>query len=620
MIGISQKLMLGFGGLLAVVVVLGLLTMSQIDGLGKAIDVILKENYRSVVACQDMKESLERVDSGILLTLIGDEENGRQQIEANITAFRVALSVELNNITLTGEREKAERIRTLFEHFTMLLPLAIQSTRTVETRRAEYVSKVQPLFQEIKKASQEVLLMNQTNMDEANNVARHLAAAAYRRMMMAILVSALMAILFSYLAHRWVLHPIKRLIESTNEIRQGNLDLVLKSGSRDEIGRLSESFNEMAAALRQARNEDKINLMRTRRATEDVINALPAAIAVLNLDGKVEFSTATAERHFGLRPGVLAGDLGYDWMTSLLRKALDSDGIAQHESMGECFQRFIDNREHFFQPMAVPISMGSERTEPTGVTLILKDVTQMHEQLELKRGVLSTVSHQLKTPLTSLRMSIYLLLEERIGVLNEKQTELLIAARDDSERLVGILDDLLNLSRIESGKAPLKLEPVSPQAMVRDATEPFLVEAKDKGLTLINAVPDDLPEALADREKVCQVFANLLSNAVRFTSPGGCITVRAAPEPEHVVFSVEDTGTGIPAEQQGHVFDPFSRVPGQDDKSGIGLGLAIVKEIVNAHGGEVGVESEVGKGSTFRFTLPQRRDEGASSAESGEKG
>ena len=620
MIGISQKLMLGFGGLLAVVVALGLLTMNQITELGKAIDVILKENYRSVVVCQEMKESLERVDSGILLTLIGDEANGRQQIEANLTAFSVALNVELNNITLPGERSGAERIRTLFETFTAALPPVIQRARPLDARRADYVSNLQPLFKGIKNACQEVLLMNQTNMDEANHAARHLAAAAYRRMLMAIFVSALLAVLFSYLAHRWVLRPIKRLIESTNEIRQGNLELVLKADSRDEIGRLSESFNEMAAALRQVRNEDKINLIRTRRATEEVFSALPSAIAVLDLEGRVEFSTDTADRHFGLRPGVLAGDLGYDWMTPLLRKALDSDGMAQHEATGECFQRFIDNHEHFFQPLAVPISMCPEHHEPTGVTLILKDVTQSHEQQELKRGVLSTVSHQLKTPLTSLRMSIYLLLEERIGVLNGKQTELLIAARDDSERLVGILDDLLDLSRIESGKAQLNLEPVSPHSLARDAVEPFIVEAKDKGLQLINEVQDDLPEALADREKICQVFANLLSNALRFTSPGGSVTVRAAPEPNHVVFSVEDSGTGIPAEHLGHVFEPFYRVPGQDAKSGVGLGLAIVKEIVNAHGGEVGVESEVGKGSTFRFTLPLRRDEGVSLAESGEKG
>jgi signal transduction histidine kinase len=620
MIGISQKLMLGFGGLLAVVVALGLLTMNQINELGRAIDVILKENYRSVVACQEMKESLERVDRGILFTLIRDEALGTKLIEENIPKFNAALEVEINNITLVGERAAAERIRTLFNSLTNVLPHVTDPLRTIEARRMDYGTQVQPLFQEIKDASQEVLLMNQANMDEANNAARRLARAAYRRMLSAIFVFALLAVLFSYLAHRWVLHPINRLIESTNEIRRGNLDLVLKTGSRDEIGRLSESFNEMAAALRQVRNTDKVNMIRTRRATEEVFNALPAAIAVLNLEGKVEFSTATADHHFGLKPGVLASDLEYDWLMPLLQKALDSEGIAQHEITGESFQRFIDNREHFFQPMAVPISMGPEGREPAGMTLLLKDVTQLHEQQELKRGVLSTVSHQMKTPLTSLRMSIYLLLEERIGELNEKQTDLLIAARDESDRLVGILDDLLDLSRIESGKAQMNLEPISPHVLSGEAIEPLLVEAKDKGLTISNAVPSDLPEVWADREKVYQVFANLLSNALRFTRAGGSITVGATQEDDHVAFSVEDTGSGIAAEHLRHVFEPFYRVPGQDAKSGIGLGLAIVKEIVCAHGGEVGVESEVGMGSTFRFTLPLGDASAALTPKSGEEG
>ena len=604
MIGIRQKLMLGFGGLLAVVAVIGMLTMLQIDDLGKAIDVILKENYRSVVACQDMKESLERMDSGILFTMAGKETDGNRLIAEYTPKFQAAMNMELKNITLPGEREKSERIRALFESYIKAIPLVTQANRPLAARQAGYFSTLQPLFGEIKETAQEVLLMNQANMSEANNAARNLADAAHRRMLMALLASALLALLFSYLVQRWILHPIHRLMESTNDIRRGNFDLVLEAASGDEIGRLSESFNEMAAALRQVRKEDRINLMRTRRATEEVFKALPSVITVLDLEGRVEVSTETAERHFGLRPGLLAGDLGYEWLLPLIRKALDEDRIIQHDPKTGYIQQFVDNREYFFQAMAVPIPVGSASREPAGVALILEDVTQLHEQQELKRGVVSTVSHQLKTPLTSLRMSVHLLLEERVGSLNEKQTELLMAARDDSERLVGMLDDLLDLSRIASGKSYVSLESVSPHALVHDAVEPFLMEARDKGLTINTAVPDDLPEVMADSEKINHVFANLLSNAIRFTSPGGSVTVRASLDPDHLVFFVEDTGTGIPGEHVGHLFEPFYRVPGQDRKSGVGLGLAIVKEIIQAHGGKVRVESVMGKGSTFSFILP----------------
>ena len=606
MIGIRQKLMLGFGGLLAVIAIVGALTMVQIDELGKAIDMILKENYRSVVACQDMKESLERMDSGTLFTLAENELEGNRLIEEYTSKFRDALNIELGNITLPGEREKAEIIRVLFERYVEAIPLVTGVTRSPEERQADYFSKMQPLFQEIKDVAQDILLMNQTNMYEANNAARRQADTAHRRMLTAIMVSAFLALLFSYLAHRWILHPINRLIESANEIRGGNLDLVLEGGSRDEIGRLSESFNEMAAALRQVRKEDRVNLMRTKRATEEVFKALPTAIAVFDLEGKVEVSTETADRHFGLKPGVLVSDLGYEWLLSLTRKALEEDRIVERDPKNGYVQQFVDNCEYFFQPMVVPIPVGPERREPTGVALILKDVTQVHEQQEMKRGVVSTVSHQLKTPLTSLRMSIHLLLEERIGSLNEKQIELLMVARDDSERLVGILNDLLDISRIESGKSRLALEPATPRALVRDAMEPFLVDAKDKGVTVVNNVSDDLPEVMVDAEKIRHVFANLLSNAFRFTGPGGSVTIRAKQEQDRVAFLVEDTGKGIPEEELKHLFEQFYRAPGQDEKSGVGLGLAIAKGIVRAHGGDVGAESVAGKGATFRFTLPLR--------------
>jgi signal transduction histidine kinase len=144
-------------------------------------------------------------------------------------------------------------------------------------------------------------------------------------------------------------------------------------------------------------------------------------------------------------------------------------------------------------------------------------------------------------------------------------------------------------------------------SLVRDAIEPFFIEARDKGVNLLNEVPGDLPEVMVDSQRIRHVFSNLLSNALRFTAPGGSVNVSAIPEDNFVRFSVQDTGVGIPHEHLNHIFEQFYRVPGQDDKSGIGLGLAIVREIIHAHGGEVGVESAPGKGSNFRFTLPQAK-------------
>jgi signal transduction histidine kinase len=604
MIGIRHKIIIGFCGLAAIVAVIGGLTIAHIDDLGQAIDVILRENYRSVIACQDMKEALERIDSGVLFTLAGRADDGRGLIEEYSGKFRSALDVELGNITLPGEGQRAERIKELFARYSESVGAVTDASLPLEARQTVYFNTLLPLFRETKDLAQEILEMNQANMTDANNLARQRAATAHRHVLLAIILCAAVAVPFSFLAHRWILKPVYRLIDSANEIRRGNLDVVVAIDSRDEIGQLSEAFNAMTESLRQAKRSDQMDLLRTRRATEEVFKALPTAVAVLDRDGRVEVSTESARKHFGLKAGVDAKSLGYQWLNRLVDKSIATDNTAELDVSEGFVQRFVENSEYFFQPAAVPIRAEVNGGVSTGTAIILSDVTRVHEQQELKRNVVSTVSHQLKTPLTSLRMSIHLLLDEKVGTLNNKQTDLLIAAREDSNRLSHILEDLLDLNRIESDKSLLNLRAVSPGALVRDAIEPFLVEGRDKGVSIIDAVSGDMPDVTVDSERINHVFANLVSNALRFTKPGGVITIGAQSAPGAVRFTVTDTGPGIPPEHADRVFEQFYRVPGQEGPAGVGLGLAIVKQIVVAHGGDVGVRGEYGKGSSFWFTLP----------------
>lgn len=604
MIGIRQRLILGFSGLLAVVIAIGLMSMAELGRLGTAIDVILRENYRSVVACQNMKESLERMDSGLLYTLTGNAEEGNRLFKLHAKLFLEALHVELGNITLPGEQDKAKELESLFETFLRQSETVTSDSIAPEVRKSAYYSLSQPTFIRIKDLAQAILEQNQANMSEANDRARTSADAARQRMLTAIILAALLTAVLSYLARRWILRPINRLIDSTNEIRQGNLELVLKSESHDEIGRLSESFNAMAAALRRVRKKEKMDLARSQHATETVFENLAAAIAVLDLDGRVEISTETAKKHFGLNPGVLVSDLKYEWMEPLIRRAIHSDRLVEGDSGTRHIQQFIDGREYFFHPTVIRLPVGSEEQEPTGVVLILKDVTSAVEQRELKKDMISTVSHQLRTPLTSLRMSVHLLLEEKVGPLNETQTELLVAAREDSSRLAAILDDLLDINRLESGKSNISPVPANPVVLVRETIDAFTEEARERGVAVTAATPPDLPPVKVDIERIRYVFSNLMSNALRFTPPGGAITVGASRTGDQVTFSVTDSGVGIAPEFLSRLFEPFYRAPGQEKSSGVGLGLSIVKKIVEAHGGTVSVRSTPGDGTTFAFTLP----------------
>jgi NtrC-family two-component system sensor histidine kinase KinB len=611
MVGLRQKLSMGFGGLLLLTLIIGGQSIFKFWELGQSIDVILRENYRSVAACQEMKEALERMDSGILFVLLGYRGEGEALIHANEQRFEKALRFELGNITLPGEGERASALKDLFPRYRTALHKVMDPSTALKTRLDRFIGEVQPLFLQMKDTADEILKMNQDNMNEAKERARGKAASATQRMALFLLVGFLIAVAYIELTGRWILRPIERLIRSAEEIQSGNLDLVVHSDSRDEIGRLSQAFNDMAASLREFRRREQVKLNRTEQATQETLDTLSEAVAVVDPDGKVQLSTDVAKRLFGIQVGNHLQDLPFDGLPDLFREVIQSGFPVKLDRKQRIFQRFINGQERFFSFDATPIR--NRERQITGVILLLKDVTEQRRLTEMQSGIVSTVSHQLKTPLTSIRMAVYLLLEEKVGPLNEKQAELLLAAREDSDFLHGILTNLLDISRMESGRQQMDLREVSPTALVDGAVASFRTTARDGGVEMGTELPGDLPEVRADAERIEHVFSNLLTNALRYTSPGGRITVSAAAEDRHVRFYVTDTGVGIPPKYLTQIFDRFFRVPDQEKETGAGLGLAIAREIVEAHGGTIQVESREGQGTTFSFTL-KRAD-----APSGEK-
>src|SRR5262249_29192403 len=223
---------------------------------------------------------------------------------------------------------------------------------------------------------------------------------------------------------------------------------------------------------------------------------------------------------------------------------------------------------------------------------------------ELKTDLLATVSHELKTPLTSIRLAVHLLLEEVVGPLSPKQTELLVDARDNAERLLARVNSLLDLARLEQKLENINLRPASPSDLLQAAADVIRPRADDKHVELVVQTPPDLPPVAADAQRLSHALNNLLDNALTYTDRGGKITLSAAASRDTVTLRVADTGQGIPAEHLPHVFEKFFRVPGQSKGTGTGLGLAIVREIVNAHGGDIHCDSRPREGTSFSLSLP----------------
>jgi len=257
--------------------------------------------------------------------------------------------------------------------------------------------------------------------------------------------------------------------------------------------------------------------------------------------------------------------------------------------------------DRYFLPRGAPVY--ETRGVIVGATVMLQDVTRLRRFEELKNDLVATVAHEFRTPLTSLRMAVHLCTEQVAGPLTEKQAELLQAAREDCDRLQAMVDDLLDLSRIESGRVELFPLPTAVSSLIESAVEKHKADADAAGLKLSADFP--LPEirVLADHERIGHVFSNLIGNALRYTPKDGSIKLGAQSSNGAMRFTVTDTGKGIPREYQERIFEKFFRVPDEGPK-GSGLGLYIAREIVRSHGGDIGVESEPGKGSAFWFTLP----------------
>ncbi len=604
MIGLRTKLTIGFGSIMVIVAGIGLLIMAQLSVLGEAIDVILRENYKSVIACQNMKEALERIDSGILITIADNRTYGDSLILANQIAFEEALSVEKNNITLQGEQALVDDLTRYALQYFAVVESARDNTQSPAMLKSNYYSRALPLFLKTKDQAQKILILNQDNMNQANNLAREQAASAKNRMILVILICGILAIVFSFLTQIWVLRPINRLIESIGEVSAGNLELVLHKGSKDEVGLLTGAFNHMTQKLRERKRADNMTLQQTKQMTQEVISAVSSAVAITDAEGNIEIATDSAQKLLRMKIGSSIFDTSLSWLPELYNQAISSGLIAEYPSDRGYIQAFRDFNEYFFQPVVVPLTHGNENHRTNGAVILFRDMTLIHEQQELKQSVISTVSHQLKTPLTSMRMSIHLLLDERLGTLNDKQLELLQAAQEESERLAGIVEDLLDIHRINNDRQLLELKITNPETLILTSIAPFVSEAKDRGVNLKTDIPDYLPSVKVDLTRFAHVFSNILANALRYTPAGGSITISAKSLEAKVRFMITDTGIGIAPEHLGHIFEQFYRVPYTNSSSGAGLGLAIAKEIVIAHDGEIGVESELNHGSTFWFELP----------------
>ena len=604
---LRSKLLLAqlpLGAALAGAAVLAVLTVST---LGAHSQRILKENYRSVLAAQRMKESIERLDSATLFLVAGQREKGLAQVAQNRGPFEAELREEELNLTEPGEPEAAARLRAAWSAYARALDRFTTLT-DAEALTRTYFDELEPGFQAVKRAADQILAMNQDAMVRKSDAAQQMA----RRMSNLMTAVALAALLLGVLASAWLtsrlLRPLESLGQATRRIGEGDLEANARVIGHDEIANLARDFNAMAEHLAQYRRSSLGELLRAQQASQAAIDSIPDPVVVFDLGGAVLSANQASETLLDLAR-VPAGQSPLSVADPAVRAALErardhvlgGHGPYVPRGFEDAVRVAAADGDRYFLPRAMPLYAGPAGV--TGVTVILQDVSRPRRFDELKNDLVATVAHEFRTPLTSLHMAIHLCLEGAAGPVTEREADLLHAARQDCERLQTIVDEILDLARLQAGKVELHRRPLAPAALVSEAVEAQRGAARQRGVTVQTEVLPSLPDVNADPERIQIVLANLLANAVRHAPEGAAIAIRARPVDHGVRFEVADTGPGIAPEHRERVFDKFFRVPGTP-KGGAGLGLSVAKELVEAHGGTIGVESEFGRGATFWFTLP----------------
>lgn len=591
-----------------IAVILSATSIYFIERLSDTPDRILKDNYGTILAAQNMINELDNMDNAIIIYVAGNKEKhfADSLFDSAKNRYYENYSACKNNITEPGEKELLDTINSLSRKY-----VDVFSVEASVKEISGYDSLITPLYASLKARLYELLNLNHKGMLLRRDSSVKISESAEVYMLVISILSVIIVIIAMVRVPSLVVNPILGFTAKVHAIADKKYSERIEVNSRNELGELARSFNAMASRLEEYERTSIDRLIAEKKRAEAIVRNMVDGILVLDGQNQVILVNNTFVELIGNSESSLSGGDVFELAehSNLLKNLVeDLSSDNQKNSNKLNYIRIIfREKEEFFLKEIVTVTDEDDLEKKLGHIIILKNVTGFKELDELKSGFVATVSHELRTPLSAMNMSLRLLQDERIGTMNDEQLRITGSMKDEVKRLLKLVNELLDLSKIESGGDILKYQSVKADELIDAAITPMLLQFEQKNIALETNIESDLPELKIDVNKIAWVLINLLNNAVRYSNEGANILLGVKKAGNKIQFSVRDFGRGIEPQYLSRIFDKFVQVNSKNIESrnkGVGLGLAISKEFVNAHGGEIWVKSELDKGSEFYFTIP----------------
>jgi len=592
--------------LVLVILMIGFISSFNVYKLGGQIDGLMTNNYKSIDVSTKMTNAIDIQDKAILQYIAFENKSSLDIIYNSNEQFHKWFNMEKNNITEIGEKNITNKLSDdyflLFKSFTNLQDY--KKTHTNIENIEFYNLRVSRLVGKVKDDLVALTTLNEKAMFNGRDITKSNSLSVLYFILAISSIAAISGLIISLIYTNKFLNPINLLLETIKSVKEGQINKQAPIINADEIGMLAKEFNNMTSRLYEFEQSTTGKLLLERNKSIAIVKSITDPLIVLDASYKVQLLNNSGENIFGvLEQNIINSNYLetirnmelYDYIFCVVdNKVTNTEKIISFH---------LNDRTYFFNVLVTVVNDKEDKIN--AIVVLLKNITEYKELEKVRTDFIATISHEFKTPLTSIMMGVGLLLEKNIGVINEKQEELLDTIKEETEKLTDLVSNLLKLSKIQSNQAVYDIKSYSITKIVLDCVKNYSMQAKNRGIILDNSIKEELPNVVVDKEKIIWVLNNLVSNALKYTNSGGKIVIGAIINGEKMKVFVKDNGTGIPREYHEKIFDKFVKISAYDTEFlSSGIGLSIAKGIVEAHGGTIYCESEVNKGSTFIFTLP----------------